>query len=105
MTRKHILRHTKPFQCEELNCPRKSSGFSTNNDLERHKKSVHRIAPKNSSDRNFRCAADNCPKKHKIWPRHDNFRQHCARMHGGEDTDELVRKSVVPSNEWGSPVC
>ncbi|KAL8712462.1 MAG: hypothetical protein Q9220_003310 [cf. Caloplaca sp. 1 TL-2023] len=58
--------------------------------------------PKNSTDRSFRCAAINCPKKEKIWPRLDNFRQHCIRIHQDEDCDDLVRKSVVVSSVYGS---
>ncbi|KAL8940356.1 MAG: hypothetical protein Q9211_002322 [Gyalolechia sp. 1 TL-2023] len=92
--KKHMLRHEKPFKCDVPGCS-KIGGFSTNNDLDRHKKSVHKIMPKNSTDRSFRCAALNCPKKEKIWPRLDNFRQHCFRIHPGEDCDELVRKSEM----------
>ncbi len=100
--RKHMLRHTRPYKCQELGCTKKD-GFSTNNDLERHRKSVHKIAPKNSSDRSFRCAAPNCTKREKIWPRLDNFRQHCMRMHSKDyaNIDDLVRKSVVVSNMFG----
>ncbi|KAL9027266.1 MAG: hypothetical protein Q9196_004183 [Gyalolechia fulgens] len=87
-------KHEKPFKCDVPGCS-KIGGFSTNNDLDRHKKSVHKIMPKNSTDRSFRCAALNCPKKEKIWPRLDNFRQHCFRIHPGEDCDELVRKSEM----------
>ncbi|KAL8690297.1 MAG: hypothetical protein Q9224_004438 [Gallowayella concinna] len=92
--RKHLLRHEKPYKCIIPGCS-KVDGFSTNNDLDRHKKSVHKIMPKNSSDRSFRCAAINCPKKEKIWPRLDNFRQHCLRIHHEEDCDELVKKSEL----------
>ncbi|KAL8671475.1 MAG: hypothetical protein Q9168_004025 [Polycauliona sp. 1 TL-2023] len=92
--RKHMLRHEKPHKCDVPGCP-KIDGFSTNNDLDRHKKSVHKIMPKNSTDRSFRCAAINCPKRDKIWPRLDNFRQHCLRIHPDEPCDELVRKSEL----------
>ncbi|KAL8652327.1 MAG: hypothetical protein Q9210_002749 [Variospora velana] len=94
--RKHALRHEKPFKCEVPGCS-KSDGFSTNNDLDRHKKSVHKIMPQHSTDRSFRCAARNCPKREKIWPRLDNFRQHCLRIHSEVDCDELVRKSEMDS--------
>ncbi|KAL9600861.1 MAG: hypothetical protein Q9219_002903 [cf. Caloplaca sp. 3 TL-2023] len=92
--RKHMLRHEKPFKCDVVGCS-KVDGFSTNNDLDRHKKSVHKIMPKNSTDRSFRCAARNCPKKEKIWPRLDNFRQHCIRIHPEEDCDDLVSMSEL----------
>ncbi|KAI4223114.1 MAG: hypothetical protein LQ349_007492, partial [Xanthoria aureola] len=93
---KHMLRHEKPYKCDVPGCS-KVDGFSTNNDLDRHKKSVHKIMPKNSSDRSFRCAASNCPKREKIWPRLDNFRQHCLRIHPEEVCDELVKKSELDS--------
>ncbi|KAL8755598.1 MAG: hypothetical protein Q9199_003535 [Rusavskia elegans] len=99
--RKHMLRHEKPYKCDVPGCS-KVDGFSTNNDLDRHKKSVHKIMPKNSTDRSFRCAAINCPKREKIWPRLDNFRQHCLRIHPEEGCDDLVRKSVVVSSMYGS---
>ncbi|KAL8736082.1 MAG: hypothetical protein Q9181_002568 [Wetmoreana brouardii] len=92
--RKHMLRHQKPFKCDVSGCT-KVDGFSTNNDLDRHRKSVHKIMPNNSTDRSFRCAARNCPKKDKIWPRLDNFRQHCVRIHHDMDCDELVKKSEL----------
>ena len=95
-SRKHMSRHTKPHKCER--CPKT---FSTHNDLERHMKSVHKIAPRNGTDRSFRCAALDCTKKDKIWPRLDNFRQHCARIHKEDNIDELVRKSVLTSNTCG----
>ena len=93
-----MSRHTKPHKCRAGNC---TKNFSTNNDLERHKKSVHKIAPRSGSDKSYRCAAPNCSKKDKLWPRLDNFRQHCTRIHKGEDIDELVRKSVLLSNTCG----
>ncbi|KAI4278719.1 MAG: hypothetical protein LQ337_000828 [Flavoplaca oasis] len=91
-----MLRHEKPYKCDVLNC-QKNDGFSTNNDLDRHKKSVHKIMPTNSNDRSFRCAALNCPKREKIWPRLDNFRQHCKRIHpevqdSSEKLDELKNR-------------
>lgn len=104
-----MLRHVKPYKCDVPGCS-KNDGFSTNNDLDRHKKSVHKIMPTNSNDRSFRCAALNCPKREKIWPRLDNFRQHCKRIHpevqeSSEKLDELVRKSVVVSSMYGYMEC
>ncbi|KAL8899904.1 MAG: hypothetical protein Q9192_001346 [Flavoplaca navasiana] len=97
-----------PSMTYDLTCPHQECGVvsknqsehSTNNDLDRHKKSVHKIMPTNSNDRSFRCAALNCPKREKIWPRLDNFRQHCKRIHpevqeSSEKLDELVRKSEL----------
>ena len=90
--------HTRPYKCTANNC---SKDFSTNNDLERHKKSVHKIAPKNGTDKSYRCAAPNCSKKEKLWPRLDNFRQHCTRIHKDQNIEELVRKSVLLSKQCG----
>ncbi|KAL8726299.1 MAG: hypothetical protein Q9166_006801 [cf. Caloplaca sp. 2 TL-2023] len=75
--------------CYHVDC------FSTNNDSDSRKKSVHKIMPNNSTDRSFRCAAINCPKREKTWPRLDNFRQHCLRIHSEEELDELIRKSEL----------
>ncbi|KAL8925522.1 MAG: hypothetical protein Q9208_003413 [Pyrenodesmia sp. 3 TL-2023] len=68
-----------------------SKSNKNNNDLDQHKSNVHKIIPKNSSDGSYRCAARNCIKREKIWPRIDNFRQHCLRMHQDEDCEDLVR--------------
>lgn len=94
--RKHSQRHGKPFVCREPDCTR-TEGFSTKNDLDRHKKSVHHIVPPNTIDRSFKCAGNNCSKREKIWPRLDNFKSHCTRMHPKEDLDELVKKSEFRS--------
>ncbi|KAI4100070.1 MAG: hypothetical protein L6R37_005668 [Teloschistes peruensis] len=73
--------------------------FSTANDLDRHVKSIHKIIPRGGQDKSFRCAAPDCSKKDKIWPRLDNFRQHCLRIHPDENTDELVKKSTIIENQ------
>lgn len=86
---KHKLRHEKAFKCEEPNCTREK-GFTTQNDLDRHKKSIHNIF----SGKSYLCAAPHCAKKKKIWPRADNFRQHILRCHKGMDPQELMDKSV-----------
>ena len=96
-SRKHLLRHTKPYKCAIPECP-KPDGFTTKNDLDRHQKSVHKITPANVSDKSYKCAA--CYNKDKIWPRLDNFRSHCNRLHKDLDVDELVRESVVPSTQY-----
>ena len=92
--RKHLHRHGKPFVCHEPDCSRGPKGFSTKNDLDRHKKSVHHIIPENTTDRSFKCAGINCSKRDKVWPRLDNFKSHCLRMHKTEDVDELIKQSA-----------
>ncbi len=93
--RKHIRRHEKPFKCDQPGCERMQDGFSTTNDLDRHRKSRHHIAPKHGHDRSFRCPEANCSRKVKLWPRLDNFRQHLKRMHQLEPTEEVIAKSVL----------
>ncbi|KAL8786431.1 MAG: hypothetical protein Q9195_008201 [Heterodermia aff. obscurata] len=102
----------RPRPSASLTCPyddcghisKNNSEHNTHNDTDRHMKSVHKVAPKNGTYRSYRCAAPNCPKKEKIWPRLDNFRQHCHRLHKGEAIDELVSNytslahlSLIPS--------
>ncbi|CAO2656646.1 Nn.00g054490.m01.CDS01 [Neocucurbitaria sp. VM-36] len=89
--KKHILKHKKPFKCDVPNCKRAGQGFTTINDLDRHKKSVHRIGLRTKS---YQCAAANCRNKEKIWPRLDNFKQHIDRMHGDEDDLDLIKRSM-----------
>ena len=91
--RKHVQRHSKLYFCHEQACNREK-GFSTKNDLDRHKKSVHGIRSLGTIDRSFKCAGTDCSKKEKIWPRLDNFKSHCCRMHAKEDLEELVKKQV-----------
>jgi hypothetical protein len=91
--RKHVQRHEKPFKCDVPDCTRKV-GFTTKNDLERHQKSIHQKIPNSSNDRSFRCMGAKCGAKKKIWPRLDNFKSHCVRVHPQENIHELVRKSA-----------
>lgn len=94
--RKHRLRHEKPFRCEIPDCTRKG-GFSTRNDLDRHRKSLHKIVPKTSTDKTYKCAAEACARVTKVWPRADNFRQHCSRKHKDLHLETLVQDSLVDS--------
>ena len=96
-SRKHMQRHNKPFVCNLRECARAKKGFTTKNDLDRHRKSVHKILSSNTNDRSWICQGPNCNKKGKIWPRLDNFKSHCNRMHKKEDLDELVKKSAILS--------
>ena len=85
-----MLKHVKPFVCEVEGCKRDGRGFSTSNDLDRHKKSVHGIVVANS--KSYKCAADGCQNKLKVWPRLDNFKQHIDRMHSTEDQFILIKQ-------------
>ena len=90
--RKHMLKHTKPFKCEVPGCKR-TEGFATVNDLERHKKSLHGI----DIDRySYQCVIEDCRDRAKIWPRVDNFRQHVEHLHKGVDVlDVLYRYDIL----------
>jgi hypothetical protein len=87
--RKHKLKHEKPFKCDRPKCKRRDQGFTTVNDLDRHKKSVHRVGLLQKS---YQCASESCRNKEKIWPRLDNFKQHIERMHKGEHMNDLVKR-------------
>lgn len=91
--RKHKQKHEKPHRCDVPGCTR-TEGFSTPNDVDRHKRSCH---PEQSANgKYFRCIIDGCRKKDKKWPRADNFRQHLKRVHKREaredDLEEYVYK-------------
>ncbi|KND89604.1 Sex-determining transformer protein 1 [Tolypocladium ophioglossoides CBS 100239] len=78
--KKHRQRHLKPHLCPHRGCPKAHRGFSTSNDLVRHKRSVH--GEHDLPGRSFIC--HHCrrgEKPPKIWPRADNFRSHLLRAH------------------------
>ncbi|KAL1965978.1 hypothetical protein VTN77DRAFT_4918 [Rasamsonia byssochlamydoides] len=93
--KKHEARHKREWKCDEPHCTRKE-GFGTINDLERHKKCVHRKIPDRGPKKVYMCFGKNCRRSSKKWPRLDNFRQHLQRVHPKENADELLRKS----DEW-----
>lgn len=76
--RKHKQRHDKPFKCEVPGCSR-TEGFSTPNDLDRHKRSLH--PDEKAAGSRYQCPIGACKNKDKIWPRADNFRAHMRRVH------------------------
>jgi hypothetical protein len=93
VSRKHDLRHKKPYKCQVAGCTR-FEGFSTTNDLERHTKSKHAASV---SGKKYRCSVPGCKSREKAWPRLDNFRSHLKRVHQNqlrtdEDFDEILRK-------------
>jgi hypothetical protein len=85
MTRKHRARHNRPFKCDIQGCPRETEGFSTKNDLDRHKRCVHNVL--SGDETVYRCNLDQCQDKPKDWPRQDNFKQHLKRKHNFESVD------------------
>ncbi|KAI1762015.1 hypothetical protein GGR53DRAFT_521933 [Hypoxylon sp. FL1150] len=76
--KKHKQRHDKPFKCDVPGCTR-PDGFSTPNDLDRHKRSLH--PDEKATGNRYRCPIGPCKSKDKIWPRADNFRAHMRRVH------------------------
>lgn len=90
-SRKHNLRHTKPFHCTVEGCKR-VDGFSTSNDLERHVKSLH--LNKTGDAKLYKCLVSSCKSKDKLWPRLDNFKSHLKRKHdlNLEETEDIVRR-------------
>ncbi|KAI1662653.1 hypothetical protein F4813DRAFT_394831 [Daldinia decipiens] len=99
--KKHKQRHDKPFKCTVKGCTR-SEGFSTPNDLDRHKRSLH---PDEHADGDrYRCQVGPCFNKNKIWPRADNFRAHMKRVHQkdsikDEDLDQYKYRPEAPSKD------
>ncbi|KAL2159740.1 hypothetical protein VTH06DRAFT_2309 [Thermothelomyces fergusii] len=81
--KKHNARHTRPFKCPWSGCPKADEGFATQNDLDRHKRSVHKLG----DGMVYRCHLDQCKDNPKDWPRPDNFRQHLKRVHKLENPD------------------
>jgi hypothetical protein len=102
--RKHKLRHTKPFVCQITGCKR-TEGFSTINDLERHTKSKHPSTDiDSSSTKRYQCHVSGCKSRDKTWPRLDNFRSHLKRVHGSQlSTDALFADMVQRLVRMSSP--
>jgi len=99
--KKHMYRHEKPFKCDFPSCGR-STGFSTVNDLERHKRSKHPSSV--TSKTQYRCVATPCKSKDKLWPRLDNFRSHLKRMHSidGDIADGYVERGKITDDDTQS---
>ncbi|KAI1150688.1 hypothetical protein F4825DRAFT_463145 [Nemania diffusa] len=99
--KKHDQRHKKPFKCDIKDCTR-SEGFSTINDLDRHKRSVH---PESQTAGNrYVCQIGPCKNKHKVWPRADNFKAHLKRVHdrpnvSDDDLQDYIHKQPTPLDE------
>ncbi|KAK4190601.1 hypothetical protein QBC35DRAFT_61304 [Podospora australis] len=94
--KKHRARHEKPYKCDIENCPKAKEGFSTSNDLDRHKICVHKVYRADASI--YRCNLDECKDKPKDWPRQDNFRQHIRRVHRMDPPSDLSQFLYNPNN-------
>ncbi|TLS28135.1 hypothetical protein PpBr36_01986 [Pyricularia pennisetigena] len=93
--KKHMQRHDKMHFCKEPGCLRKE-GFSTQNDLDRHKRSKHPAS--HATGRRYRCHLGACKNKPKKWPRADNFRQHLKRRHKDEIEYDDLEQFIVEEN-------
>ncbi|KAI0406412.1 hypothetical protein F4802DRAFT_613323 [Xylaria palmicola] len=91
--KKHDQRHKKPFKCDVKGCPRGIEGFSTTNDLDRHKRSVH---PETQTLGNrYVCQIGVCKNKTKIWPRADNFKAHLKRVHNKQTVSDTELEACI----------
>lgn len=92
--KKHYARHEPQYFCNIPGCSRGRDGFTTKNDLDRHRKTMHKILSPN--DRFWKCFYPDCAKTEKVWPRLDNFKAHIVRMHGAQ----YVQDNVTRAEEW-----
>ncbi|KAK5722638.1 hypothetical protein LTR15_005870 [Elasticomyces elasticus] len=88
----------QPYVCDEVGCGRKE-GFATQNDLQRHRSSVHQKTPSVGRRLGFICRA--CPPPQpgqppKYWPRRDNFKAHVKRKHNLADLERIIQFSETP---------
>lgn len=89
--KKHTLSHSRPHRCNYPACSKKD-GFSTPNDLQRHKESVHKEARDV-----YQCTTGDCAgaSQPKWWPRKDNFRTHMFKVHKMDiSPDDAIAYSV-----------
>lgn len=82
-----MQRHSRPHCCTYANCAKSRRGFSTANDLARHKASVHKEA-----GIGYKCQHEDCARaaQPKTWPRKDNFRTHLLKVHRIDIPAEMV---------------
>lgn len=98
--KKHKQRHEKPHHCDVPNCTR-TEGFSTPNDVDRHKRSCH---PDRIPDgKYYRCTIQGCRNKDKKWPRADNFRSHLKRLHKLQPGEEALEAYVYKDPPLSGP--
>ncbi|KAL1867551.1 hypothetical protein VTK73DRAFT_4103 [Phialemonium thermophilum] len=95
--KRHEAKHTKPHRCQEPGCTR-SGGFTTRNDLDRHRRSVHGLA-----ETKYRCPYGKCAGKSKTWPRADNFRQHLIKIHKIDPKPNDGLKQFMYLETFGRP--
>ncbi|RMZ35236.1 hypothetical protein D0859_00620 [Hortaea werneckii] len=98
------LKNLSEARCSEPGC-RRTQGFATNNDLERHRKSVHGKTPTVGMKKGYVCkACPPVPEGHKVkfWPRRDNFKAHAVRKHVA-DKDKKALDELLAASETERP--
>ncbi|KAL5003227.1 hypothetical protein BDV10DRAFT_155936 [Aspergillus recurvatus] len=92
-------RHPISFVCSHPSCARHDNPFRTISDLRRHQRSVHHSPTGTDNDNGYLCASKGCPRPDKKWSRLDNLRNHIYKMHGNEDTEDLIARSTASKFE------
>lgn len=84
------LPRTYQHTCTHADCTREM-GFRSPHDLHRHQRSKHGDKSLGSQSSGYHCPAENCNRE-KLWPRLDNLKQHIAKVHSKEDTNNLIAR-------------
>ena len=89
---------SKPYFCDIPGCDR-LEGFSSESDLDRHKRTRHNIPSSRRPNRSWICQACQTDGKgrnnSKVWLRLDNFRDHCRKSHKNQAVNDLVARSEL----------
>ncbi|KAI7281515.1 hypothetical protein KC345_g4062 [Hortaea werneckii] len=99
------LKNLSQARCSEPHCKR-TQGFATNNDLERHRKSVHGKTPTVGMKKGYVCkSCPPVPEGHKVkfWPRRDNFKAHAVRKHVSDKNKEALDELLAISETERPP--
>ncbi|KAI7210530.1 hypothetical protein KC333_g8176 [Hortaea werneckii] len=94
-----------PIANREPGC-RRTQGFATNNDLERHRKSVHGKTPTVGMKKGYVCkGCPPVPEGHKVkfWPRRDNFKAHAVRKHVSDKNKKALDEFLAASETERPP--
>ena len=89
--KKHDLRHKELFVCDVFDCS-PTEGFSTFNELNRHRKSKHSEHFVDALIKNYNCTISGCKSADKAWPRQENFCSHLKTAHslGDKEIEEAM---------------
>jgi len=77
-------KHTRPFRCEVKDCPRKTAGFATKDELKRHNE-AHKRHNGHGTGFLFYCSEPGCPRTAALgnygFSRKYQLREHMKRAH------------------------